>query len=71
MFLFAGLAQLFVTLQRYNVLLEGGTKNMTKIKAEGKAWGVSKRAMPAGKVKFCLRGDKLNKTSSFLFQLKH
>jgi len=65
-----GPAQLFVTLQRYNVLQKQGTKSMTGKRAEWTAWGVSKRAMLAGKVEFCLRGDKLNKTSSFLFQLK-
>jgi len=30
-----------------NVLHVGRTKTMTKIKAEGTAWGVSKRAMPS------------------------
>jgi len=40
-----------------NVLHAGRTKTMTKIKAEGTAWGVSKRAMHAGKVEFCLRGN--------------
>ena len=47
------------------------TKTMTKIKAEGTAWGVSKRAMHAGTVEFCLRGNKLIKINQFSFSIEN
>ncbi len=49
------------------MLLAGRTKTMTKIKAEGTARGVSKRAMHVGTVEFCLRGHNLTKNQSFFF----
>jgi hypothetical protein len=44
---------------------------MTKINAEGLAWGESKRAMPAGMVEFCERGFFfLSEPFNGIFQLK-